>query len=116
VRAEWAVTLGWALLNGVLLTLQFLFPTRFESRVTTGGVVGALALLAAVLFLLRRRGEPVERRVPDTSWATVFCAIGATTAIIGFAFGPWLYIPGLGVLAVGLLGLGREWLAERRPV
>jgi hypothetical protein len=114
MRAEWIVTLGWALLNGALLALQFLFPTHVESWETTGGVVGALLLFAAGLYAFRRRGEPAVRRVPDTSYATVAAALGALIALVGFAFGPWLFIPGLGLLVLGAGGVARELRAERR--
>jgi hypothetical protein len=116
MRAEWLVTLIWAALNAVLLGLQFVFPTHVEAWELTGGVVGSLLVLAAILWLLRRRGEPPLRRVPDTSYATVCAAIGVAIAIVGLAFGPWLYLPGIGLLVLGLAGIGRELVAARRTV
>jgi MYXO-CTERM domain-containing protein len=114
VRAEWAVTLAWGLLLAALLALQFLFPTQLTTWELTGGAAGATLLLALVLYgLRRRRAEPRALEVTDTSYATVAAALGAAIAIMGSAFGKWLYLPGLGLLVLGVAGIVRELLAER---
>lgn len=114
MRAEWIVTLVWGLLLGGLLALQFLFPTHVESWELAGGAAGLTLLLAVALYPYRRRAEPLVRRIPDTSYSTVAAAAGASIAIMGFAFGAWLFLPGLGLLAFGLAGVVRELVAERR--
>jgi hypothetical protein len=47
------------------------------------------------------------------SYATVAVAVGAAIAVIGVPFGAWLYLPGLGLLVVGLGGVVHELRVER---
>lgn len=114
MRAEWVVALAWGLLLSGLLALQFLFPTEVPAWELTGGAGGATLLLALGLFAFRRRrAEPREPEVADTSYSTVAAALGAAIAIMGAAFGKWLYLPGLGLLVLGGAGVVRELLSER---
>ena len=114
MRTEPIVALAWGLLLGVLLALQFLFPTDMPSWELTAGAAGATLLLALGLYRYRRRpAAPDEVPAAETSYSTVAAAAGAAVAIMGSAFGAWLYLPGLGLFVLGLVGVVLELVGER---
>jgi hypothetical protein len=112
MSGRWVPLLVWAGLLAALTCLQFVFAVNPYYWATLGGSAAATALIAGY-YVLRPPVRPVEY-VPDTSYATVAVGAGAAIAVIGIPFGPWLYLPGLGLLAVGLAGAVRELRAERR--
>jgi hypothetical protein len=107
----WLALLVWAGLLGVFVSIQFVFSTNPYYWGLLGGAAAATALIACY-YLLRPPLEPVEY-VPDTSYATVAVAAGGAIAVIGIPFGAWLYLPGLGLLVVGLGGVVHELRVER---
>jgi hypothetical protein len=115
VRTEWRIGIVWGFLLAALTALQFVFPPAHEvGWAMLGGAAAGSVVLGLLLYPLRRRGEPGVRGVPDSSWSTVVVALGIATVLVGLAFGPWLYLPGAGILAAGLGGVARELVAERR--
>jgi hypothetical protein len=109
---RWTPLLVWACLLAGLTVLQFVFSTNPYYWATLGGSAAATAALAG-FYLLRPPLRPVEY-VPDLSYGTVAVAAGASIAVVGVPFGPWLWLPGLGLLAVGVAGVVLELRAERR--
>ena len=112
MHARWTPLAVWAALLGGLTTLQFVFSTNPYYWSSLGGAAAATAALAGY-YLWRPPLQPVEY-VPELSYATVAVGAGAAVAVIGVPFGPWLYLPGLGLLVVGLAGVVHELRVERR--
>ncbi len=108
---RWTPLLVWAGLLGGLTALQFVFSTNPYYWATLGGSAVATAAIAGY-YLLRPPLRALEY-VPELSYATVAVAAGGSIAVIGVPFGPWLWLPGLGLLAVGLAGVVLELHAER---
>jgi hypothetical protein len=111
MHRRWTPLLVWAAMLAALTAIQFIFSTNPYYWATLGG-----AALATVLFAAYYLWRPPLREaeyVPDSSYATVAVAIGAAVAVAGVPFGPWLYLPGLGLLVVGLGGVVNELRVER---
>jgi hypothetical protein len=105
--------LGWAtfltLLTAVLWfwTSDPLPPALFSGAAAVTWVLG--------LYLALRPAEPPETRaVPDLSLASVLVAVAIAMLVIGALVGPWLLLIGGGALTLGIAGIGRELLAQRR--
>jgi hypothetical protein len=111
IARGWLALLVWAGLLGVFVAIQFIFSTNPYYWGLLGGAACATAVLAGY-YLVRPPLRPVEY-VPETSYATVAVAAGGAIAVIGIPFGPWLYLPGLGLLVVGLGGIVHELRVER---
>jgi hypothetical protein len=111
MQSRWTPLLVWAALLGTLTSLQFVFSANPYYWATLGGAALATALLAG--YYLWRPPLRAAEYVPDSSYATVAVAGGAAIAVIGVPFGAWLYLPGLGLLAVGLGGVVHELRVER---
>ena len=80
-----------------------------------GGAAAGMILWGG--FLAAFSPPPLfPRALADVSWWTVFCAIGASTALLGSLFGLWLALPGMGLWAISLGGLGRELWYQRRHI
>jgi hypothetical protein len=80
------------------------------------GIGGFMVLLAVVLFLTgygRNVATPLTSS-PDVSPPTVFLAAGIVLMALAPAFGLWLVWIGGGVAIVGIAGVVREWIAQRR--
>jgi hypothetical protein len=112
MQRRWTPLLVWAGLLAGLTCLQFVFSKNPYYWATLGGAALVTALLAG--YYLWRPPLRAEEYVPDSSYATVAVAAGAAVAVVGVPFGPWLYLPGLGLLVVGLGGLAHELRVERR--
>jgi peptidoglycan/LPS O-acetylase OafA/YrhL len=108
---RWTPLAVWALMLAGLTVLQFVFSTNPYYWLSLGGSAAATAAFAGY-YLWRPPLRPVEY-VPELSYATVAVGVGAAVAVIGVPFGPWLWLPGLGLLAVGLAGAVLELRAER---
>jgi hypothetical protein len=113
MHRRWTALAVWALLLAGLTLLQFVFTISEYYWATLGGSAAAVAAFAAY-YLWRPPLAPVEY-VPESSYATLAVGAGAAVAVIGVPFGPWLYLPGLGLLLVGLGGFAHELRVERRP-
>jgi hypothetical protein len=111
IRRGPAALLVWAGMLGVFVAIQFVFSTNAYYWGLLGGAAAATAAIAGY-YLLRPPMRPVEY-APEVSYATVAVAAGGAIAVIGIPFGAWLYLPGLGLLVVGLGGVVRELRAER---
>jgi hypothetical protein len=112
MRRRWSPLAVWALMLAGTSALVFVFTVN---AYYWGFLAGAAALTAlfAAYYVWRPPLEPVEY-VPELSYATVTVAAGLAIAVIGVPFGPWLYLPGLGLLVVGLGGVLNELRVERR--
>jgi hypothetical protein len=108
LRGEFAPVLVWALFLAALTATQLFFMHETYSYGLLGGAALVTALLGSFLLVRRRPAEEGARRVPDLSYPTVLVALGAALALVGAPFGAWLYLPGLGVLVLGLATLLRE--------
>jgi hypothetical protein len=114
VKREFQPPFVWALFLAGLTGAQFAFFAEGYAYWLLGGAA-LVTVLIAVYLLWFRAPEPAVRRLPDSSYATLLLGVGAATAVVGSAFGPWLWLPGLGLAALGLAGLARELRAERGP-
>jgi hypothetical protein len=112
LRRDFAAVLLWAGLLTGLTAAQLAFMREPYSYGLLGGA--ALATFLLGLALSARRPREAEKAVPELSYATVAFGIGAALAVIGAPLGPWLFLPGLGLLALGAGGLVREYRAGRR--
>jgi hypothetical protein len=76
---------------------------------------GGIAVLGLVGERRARRTEDRgRRRLPDLSLPTVLLVVGVAMALDGLAFGLWLILIGLLVVALGVTALVRELADERR--
>jgi hypothetical protein len=112
MHRRWTPLLVWAAMLAVLTAIVFVFSVNPYYWALHGAAAVATALLAGY-YLWRPPLRPAEY-VPDASYATVAVAAGAAIAVIGVPFGPWLYLPGLGLLGAGLGGVVNELRVERR--
>lgn len=90
------------------LALMLLLWTSDALAISLLAIAAAATLAVAVPFLLGLAREPRARFVPDLSVSTAVVAIGLSLVVAGIAFGPWLWLLGLGVVAVGLAGVVAE--------
>lgn len=110
---DFAAVLVWAFFLTGLTAAQLAFMTEPYSYGLLGGAA-LMTLLLGIFLLVRRRPGEGQRFVPDLSYATVALGVGVAAAVVGAPFGPWLVLPGLGMLSLGAGGLVREYRAERR--
>jgi len=103
--------LVWAAMLAVFTTIQFVFSTNPYYWGLLGGAALATALLAG--YYLWRPPLREAEYVPESSYATVAVAAGLAVTVVGVPFGAWLWLPGLGLLVVGLGGVLRELRVER---
>ena len=116
MRRRAAPAIAWGTWLGALTAIQLAFGFWGWESYTLLGVAAFGTLLFGV-WLHRARGPDTQvdyRSLPDTSWATVGAAVGAAVAVVGAIWGPWLVLPAAGVCVLGLAGVAREVLAERR--
>jgi hypothetical protein len=105
VRSEAVVPAVW---GALLLVLAALLLFWDDDPLQLGLLAGAagVAVLVALAVVLRRRAGP--SRVPDASPAVAVVALGLALLAAGFAVGPWLLLPGAGLVALGTFGLVRR--------
>ncbi|MGI8660220.1 MAG: hypothetical protein ACR2LH_04185 [Thermoleophilaceae bacterium] len=101
-----------ALLGAIVFDLSAL-PTLLLAGAGAGSAVsGAWSALAG--RRARRDGASVD---PDVSFAAVAVVVGGSLALVGLGTGGTVFLwSGLGVVALGVGGLVRELLAERREL
>jgi len=113
----------WGGVLAVLLALNWLWTgdmiqvASFAFAVLT--VVGwVLALVSRRPRQALRRGPPAgagePQAVPAASYGSVLLAVGAASAVFGFAFGHFPIYFGAGVMVVAAGLIGRELRAERQ--
>jgi hypothetical protein len=103
---DWTVLAGWAAWTGVLATGILVWSgDGVASGLLGGAAVGAL-LIAGLRMLFGT--DPRERALVDTSGAPPLLAIGLTLVVNGIAFGLWLVLVGLELLAFGAFLLFRD--------
>ncbi len=104
------VVLAWAALNAGLALMLTLW---WQNALVNGMFWAAVAAVVA-LSLLAWRPRERPRLVPDLSVSTVVLAFGIAGLIAGSTFGAWnTYLAAL-VTAIGLAGLAREFVVQRR--
>lgn len=108
----WAYVALWGVLLAVLAVLHLAFDVEEIQIALAGGA--AVAILALGGLLAARPPREAVRLLPDTSYATVVVAVGIAMVALGLIFGMWLWLMGVGVMALGAGGLAREVLAARR--
>jgi hypothetical protein len=105
--------LGWAALLTVLTTVLWIWTSDDLPPAIFSGAAGIAWLLG--LYALASR--PPQRRVraaPDLSLASVLVAFAVAMLVLGALVGQWLVLIGAGALIIGLAGVARELLAQRR--
>ena len=112
IGRAWVALLVWAAMLAALTAIQFVFSANPYYWATLGGSALATALFAG--YYLWRPPLRGAEYVPELSYGTVAAAAGFAVAVVGVPFGPWLWLPGLGLLAVGLGGVFNELRVERR--
>ena len=111
MHRRWMPLLVWAAMLAALTAIQFVFSTNPYYWATLGGT--AVATAAFAVYYLWRPPLREAEYVPDSSYATVAVALGAAVAVAGVPFGPWLYLPGLALLVVGVGVVVNELRVER---
>jgi hypothetical protein len=119
MRTAALVLLVWALLLAIHPPLMAaVFNEDSTSVLLLGGASAGTALLALFVWVGRRRApeeDPdLERPVTDVSMASALVGMALALMLLGAQFGVWLVMIGGGLLALGLGGLVREFVAERR--
>jgi hypothetical protein len=111
MHRRWTPLLVWAAMLAVFTTIQFVFSTN----AFYWGLLGGAAVVTAVLACYYVWRPPLRdaEYVPDSSYATVAVAAGLAITVVGVPFGVWLWLPGLGLLVVGLGGVVHELRVER---
>jgi hypothetical protein len=107
--------LVWAALLTVLASVLWIWTPDHLPPAIFSGAAGITWVLG-LLVLLRRRPPSRVRAAPDLSLASAMVALAVALMVIGALLGPWLVLIGAGALAVGLGGVGRELVAQRRTV
>lgn len=105
--------LAWAALLTVLTTVLWVW-TADDLPPAIFSVAAGVAWLVGLAALIRREPPPAVRATPDLSLASVLVAFAVALLVIGALVGPWLVLIGAGALVLGLAGLTRELLAQRR--
>jgi hypothetical protein len=105
--------LGWAALLTVLTIVLWIWTSDDLPPAIFSGAAG-VAWLVGLVALAHRRPPALVRATPDLSLASVMVAIAVAMLVIGALVGPWLVLIGAGALVVGLAGMARELLAQRR--
>ena len=105
--------LAWAALLTVLTVVLWLWtadelpPALFGGAALLGWLVG--------LYLLLGPSVPAQvRPVPELSLPSVLVALAIAMLVVGALVGVWLVFIGAGALVLGLVGVARELLMERR--
>lgn len=116
----WRVLAGWGLLLVALAAVEIAFGPSPTELALLGGA-GAFMIALGLLALggehreARPRPEgPEPRALADVSPPAVAAAVGFAIFVVGCEFRPYLMFIGGGVFALGVGGLLRELLAERR--
>ena len=111
---RWFTPFIWGCWLGFLTLIQVAYGYwSFTSYAFLGGAAGGMIAFGAWLAW-HHPPKLLDHELVDMSWWTVLCAIGASVALFGALFGIWLSLPGMGLWAVGLSGLAREWRDQRR--
>ena len=93
--------LVWACFLAGLTLAQFAFMAEPFSYGLLGGAALAVFVLGLFVLVLRRRVGERPRELADVSYPAVAIAVGAALVLLGIPFGQWLWLPGLGLLALG---------------
>lgn len=110
IAAAWMA--GLAAWMGTLALVLWLWTSdELPPALLTGGAV-ALALIALYAALVSEL--PAQRRLPESSLATVAIVFGLAMMVNGLAFGLFLILIGAEVAALGIAGLVIEHLEDRR--
>jgi hypothetical protein len=105
--------LGWAALLTVLASVLWIWTPDDLPPAILSGAAG-LAWAVGLVAMTRRRPPPPLRTAPDLSLASVMVAVAVAMLVVGALVGPWLVFAGAGALVIGLAGVTRELLAQRR--
>jgi hypothetical protein len=108
VGRDAVAVLLWALFLAGLTLVQFAFMAEPFSYGLLGGAALLVLLLAVGLFVRRRPAAEPLRDVPDLAYPAVAIAVGSGLVLLGIPFGQWLWLPGLGLLALGAGALALE--------
>jgi hypothetical protein len=108
---DWVVPACWAAWTGALAAGILVWSGDAVASALLGGVAAAALLLAGLRVLFG--ADPQERALVDTSGSPPLLAIGLTLIVNGIAFGLWLVLVGLELLALGALLLLRDRRAAR---
>jgi hypothetical protein len=108
VGRDAVAVLVWAFFLTGLTLGQFAFMAEPFSYGLLGGAALLVLLLAVGLFVRRRPAGERLRDVPELSYPAVAIAVGSGLALLGIPFGQWLWLPGLGLLALGAGALAFE--------
>jgi peptidoglycan/LPS O-acetylase OafA/YrhL len=119
MRGAALVLLVWSLLLAVHVpVMAAIFHENPTSVWLLGGAATATAIVAAGLWLRRRRAEhedpDLARPVTEVSMAAALVGAALALMLLGAQFGVWLVLIGAGLLALGCAGVVRELRAERR--
>jgi hypothetical protein len=111
IGAVWMAALAtWM---GLLSLLLWLWTDDDLAPALLTGAAGALALIA--VFAATVSLEPTgPRRLAESSLATVAIVIGVAMAVNGLTFGLFLILIGAQVAALGVAGLVRQHIVDRR--
>jgi len=103
----------WGVLLGVLAFVLWLWTPANLPPALFGGSALLICLIALLVFW-RDRPPPAVRAVPDLSVSSALVAIACALLLLGALVGLWLVLIGAGALLLGLFGVARELVAERR--
>ena len=103
---DWVTTGIWGLFLLGLTVLLLGWERSWLQLLLLGGSAALVLAGAALLRPLDEHGRATMQ--PETSLGTIVLAGGITLALLGLAFGTWLLLPGLGLVALGAGAALRE--------
>lgn len=111
ISAVWIA--GLATWMGLLALLQWLWTDDDLAPALSTGAAAALFLIALFAATISLEGSR-PRRLAESSLATVAIVIGFAMAVNGLTFGLFLILIGAQVAALGVAGLVRQHVVDRR--
>jgi hypothetical protein len=116
--------LVWALLNLILLVIDWIWQGTQIGVALTGYTVLIVNLFAFVYWLMNRaavrKGEPTHdgepQALPRISLPAALIGISVGVILYGVVFGKFMVFIGIALLALALGGVGRELIWQQRTL
>jgi hypothetical protein len=107
--------LSWAVPLAALAVILLIWTDETVPVLLLGGVAVATFALGVLVAVARRPGAERGDGVPDLSLAPALVGFALAAMLVGAEGGLWLVWVGGGMLALGLAGVLRERLRQRKP-
>lgn len=102
------VLLAWAVLLGINAAVLAAFGGDTLEVALLGGAAAGVALLAALVAVVRAPDPDAPRVIRDLSPAAALAAVAVSGLVLGAELGTWLVLISAGLLVLALAALVRE--------